>query len=163
MTNKKSTARFYDGKTYQVDESIAFLMRQVIDGMGSLVDEHMVEHDLTNAQWKPLLMIRQRNCKTAAELARVSCADTGAVTRMLDRIEAKGLVKRTRSSEDRRIVNLELTEDGEKAAEIVPYVVSDVLNNVLEGFSKTEVNELKALLRRMLANVQAMRASGSQE
>lgn len=163
MTNKKSTTRFYDGKTYQVDESIAFLMRQVIDNMGSLVDERMVEHDLTNAQWKPLLMIRQRNCKTAAELARVSCADTGAITRMLDRIEAKGLVKRTRSSEDRRIVNLELTEDGEKAAEIVPYVVSDVLNNVLEGFSKTEVNDLKALLRRMLANVQTLRTSNSQE
>lgn len=152
----KRQGKFYSGRDYQIDESIAFLMRNIIGVMTAVVEERMAEHGLTDAQWKPLLMISQRKCKTAAELARMACVDTGAVTRLLDRIEAKGLVKRIRSSEDRRVVNLELTEEGVRSAAGVPYVMADVLNGALEGFSEEEVRQLKDMLRRMLDNTRRM-------
>lgn len=155
MANQRQ-GKFYDGRDYQIDESVAFLMRNIIGVMTTLVEERMAEHGLTDAQWKPLLMISQGKCKTAAELARMACVDTGAVTRLLDRIEAKGLVKRTRSSEDRRVVNLELTEEGARSAEGVPYVMADLLNGALEDFSEEEVRRLKDMLRRMLDNARRM-------
>lgn len=72
----------------------------------------MVPHDLTAMQWQPLYMIAIGRANTAADLARQMQVDTGAVTRMLDRLQAKALVRRERSTADRRIVYLELTDTG---------------------------------------------------
>jgi DNA-binding MarR family transcriptional regulator len=74
------------------------------------------------------------------------------MTRLLDRLEAKGLCKRVRSTEDRRVVNVELTAAGEEAADQIPKALSEVLNASLAGFSKTEWQAFKGYLRRMLEN-----------
>jgi DNA-binding MarR family transcriptional regulator len=155
--NDSANPGFYDGADYQLDDSIGYLMRQIVAAVSSITEDRMVEHGLTDAQWKPLLMIRQGQCKTAAELSRMACADAGAITRMLDRVEAKGLVQRTRSHEDRRIVNLELTGEGCRVAAVVPHVLADVLNRVLAGFEREEVAQLKEMLQRILANARQLR------
>lgn len=152
---------FYDGANYQIDDSIGYLMRQIVTLSSAAIDDRMAAHGLTDAQWKPLLMIQQGQCRTAAELARLACSDAGAVTRLLDRVEAKGLVRRTRSREDRRVVNLELTAEGESAAEVVPHVLAGVLNALLAGFSQAEAQQLKALLLRVLDNARRLRESGA--
>ena len=148
--------RFYDGDNYIISDSIGFLARQIASFSSAIVDARMAEHGLTDAQWKPLLMIRNGQCHTAAEFARQACADTGAVTRLLDRVEAKGLVRRSRSQEDRRVVNLELTDEGKAVAQVVPHVLADVLNQMHAGFTQEEAKPLKTLLQRLHANAQRM-------
>jgi DNA-binding MarR family transcriptional regulator len=91
-----------------------------------------------------------------AELARECELDAGAMTRTLDRLEAKGLVTRVRSSEDRRVVNLELTREGREAARQIPDVLCKVQNAFLQGLSVEEWQQLKDLLRRVLANGTAL-------
>lgn len=152
-------SHYYDGANYRIDDSVGFLMRQIVTLSSAIIDERMAEHGLTDAQWKPLLMIQQGQCKTAAELSRLVCSDAGAVTRLLDRVEAKGLVRRVRSQEDRRVVNLELTDDGDSAAEVVPHVLAGVLNAMLAGFSAAEIEQLKGLLQRLLDNTRQLRAA----
>lgn len=155
---KKPT--FYRAETYDIDESVG-RMTQVLAGLLTRrIDQQMQVHDLNAQQWKPLLMLRAGKADTAAEMARLNCSDNGAMTRMLDRLEAKGLVKRVRSAEDRRIVHLALTKDGERVADQIPYALSQVLNEHLEGFSKDEFNQLKSLLRRMIANGERVAAQG---
>jgi DNA-binding MarR family transcriptional regulator len=148
--------RFYDGDHYVISDSIGYLTRQIASFSSAIVDARMAEHGLTDAQWKPLLMIRNGQCRTAAEVARQACSDTGAVTRLLDRVEAKGLVRRNRSQEDRRVVNLELTDEGTAVAQVVPHVLADALNEMLAGFSLEEADTLKTLLQRLHANAQRM-------
>ena len=148
----------YSASSFTIDESVGYLLRQIASIMGGVVDERMAAHGLTDAQWKPLLMLSQGKCQTAAELARVACHDAGAVTRLLDRIEGKGLIQRTRSQADRRVVNLELTDDGQQAAAVIPQVLATTLNEVLSGFSPEEVVLLKGLLRRLLDNARQLRA-----
>ncbi|AYH46112.1 MarR family winged helix-turn-helix transcriptional regulator [Azoarcus sp. DN11] len=159
--NDGANSRFYDGDNYQINDSIGFLMRQIVGIFSAAIDDRMAAHDLTDAQWKPLIMIQLGQCRTAAELARLTCSDAGAVTRLLDRVEAKGLVRRSRSQQDRRVVNLELTEEGDRAAQVVPHVLADVLNALLAGFSEAEARQLKALLRRMLDNARDLRKSSA--
>jgi len=81
------------------------------------------------------------------------------MTRALDRLEAKGLVARVRSSEDRRVVNLELTDAGREVAAVVPAVLAEVLNLHLAGFSHDEWRALLGMLKRMRANGDALRAA----
>lgn len=156
MTDGESI-RFYDGDNYEVDDSVGFLMRQIVGISSTMIDDRMAAYGLTDAQWKPLLMIQQGQCRTAAELARFTCSDAGAVTRLIDRVEAKGLIRRSRSQEDRRVINLELTEEGSHTAEVVPHVLSKVLNAMLAGFSEAEVRQFKTLLQRVLANTRLLR------
>lgn len=145
-------ASHYHGSTYHPSESVGFLVKRVTNAISRSVDARMAEHGLTDAQWGPLLMISKGWATTAADVACIAQTDNGAVTRMVDRLEAKGLVRRARSIEDRRMVHLELTAEGARIAENIPYVLSDVLNEMLDGFSTDEVSGLKRLLCRMLDN-----------
>jgi len=150
-------ARFYRADRYSADESVGFLMRRVLTGMAQATDIRLEPHGLTNAQWVPLFKLRLGAAVTVAELARECQADAGSMTRMLDRLEAKGLCRRVRSTEDRRVVNIELTAEGELAADKVPPAIADVLNGYLAGFTRPEWETLKDMLRRMLANAPAVR------
>jgi DNA-binding MarR family transcriptional regulator len=124
----------------------------LVNSLNRHVDAQMQPYDLTAMQWKPLLMLRLGQADTAAGLARLNCSDNGAMTRMLDRLEAKGLLQRVRSKQDRRVVHLALTKEGERVSALIPYGLSAVLNEHLQGFSTAEYKQLQSLLRRMIAN-----------
>jgi len=150
---------FYTPENYSPDESAAYMMRRIIALVGAEVDEALEPQGLTSAQWVPLLKLHTGHASTVAELARECQLDAGAMTRLLDRLEAKGLVERVRSSEDRRVVNLQLTGDGREAAKQIPAVLCKVQNAFLEGLSVEEWQQLKALLRRILDNGMRLQAS----
>jgi DNA-binding MarR family transcriptional regulator len=147
---------FYTPQDYRPDDSVAYLMRRLITSFATEVEHELDPRGLTNAQWVPLYKLHLGHGSTAAELARECQLDAGAMTRMLDRLEAKGLIRRVRSSEDRRVVNLELTDDGRKSAAQIPHALCKVLNAHLQGFSRDEVELLKSMLVRMLANGAAL-------
>ena len=153
MTNLR---QFYKAETYRIEQSVGYLVKSLSQVVGRELDRRMAELGLTDAQWKPLFLLQQGVGSTAADLARAACHDTGAVTRLLDRLEAKGLVRRVRSDHDRRVVNLELTDEGQRVAAEVPKILSHLGNQVLEGFSKDEFVQFKELLTRALGNAQAL-------
>jgi DNA-binding MarR family transcriptional regulator len=99
--------------------------------------------------------------KSAADLCKVISYDAGAMTRMLDRLEAKGLIRRTRSSQDRRLMNLELTEEGRAAYPRMREISMANANRFLRGFTKAEARQLESLLNRMLENAQGVAARAS--
>lgn len=159
-THRASSAPvFYTPDKYQPDESAAYLMRRILICMSAEIDEALEPQGLTSAQWVPLFKLHIGDASTAAELAGACQLDAGAMTRMLDRLEAKGLVARARSSEDRRVVKLELTREGREAAKHIPLVLCKVQNAFLEGLSVEEWQQLKGLLRRILDNGLKLHAS----
>lgn len=143
---------FYRPDDYEPEQSAAYLMRRILNCMAGEVDQALEPQGLTHAQWVPLFKLYHGDASTAAELARECQLDGGAMTRTLDRLEAKGLVARVRSSEDRRVVNLELTREGREAARQIPAVLCKVQNAFLQGLSVQEWEQLKSLLRRILDN-----------
>ncbi len=74
------------------------------------------------------------------------------MTRMIDRLEEKGLLRRSRCPHDRRLVNLEITEKGQLAMPRMRLAAMRVVNRFLEGFTKTEARQLEGYLTRMLEN-----------
>ena len=150
-------ADFYEAGSYCAEESVGFLMKRIMQSVVHQVDKRLDVHDLTSAQWGPLMRLRTAGPSTVADLARWLQLDAGSMTRLLDRLEAKGLCKRVRSTEDRRVVLVELTPDGEVAIAEVPAVLASVMNAHLSGFSKTEWQALKTYLQRMVATGEALR------
>jgi DNA-binding MarR family transcriptional regulator len=149
---------FYRPAAYSSEESVGYLMKRVMNSIVYQADKRLEAHGLTNAQWGPLMHLKKAGRCGVAELARSLQIDAGAMTRLLDRLEKKGLCKRVRSTEDRRVVQVEITAEGEEAIGEVPAVLAEVLNAHLTGFSKTEWEALKHYLRRMLECGEALRA-----
>lgn len=152
-----STPDFYRADSYCAEESVGYLMKRIMMSIVFQVDKRLDVHELTSAQWGPLMRLRTTGGSTVAELARWLQVDAGAMTRLLDRLEKKGLCKRVRSTEDRRVVKVELTPEGETAIREVPAVLAEVMNAHLAGFSKTEWQALRTYLQRMLDTGDAMR------
>ncbi|KWH34105.1 MarR family transcriptional regulator [Burkholderia cepacia] len=139
--------------TYQMNDSVGYLMSRVKSVMTNLVTQRTQEElGITGTQASMLFMIAVGKCSTAAELAREYGIDASAVTRLLDRVEKRGLLSRVRSIEDRRVVRLELTDEGRALAERLPPIFRSVLDQVLDGFTPEEVGFLKSMLRRILSN-----------
>lgn len=156
MPKKQTPTAFYKADNYRPEDSVGYLMRQILNMVGQDIERQLAHTDLTNAQWVPLYKIYSGQASTVAEVARECHQDTGATTRMLDRLEAKGLCKRVRSEADRRVVNLELTPAGIKAASDIPHILSGVQNAHLSGFTNEEFETLREFLRRILNNAQSI-------
>ena len=137
-----------------MDESVGFLI-----SLAFLRFERALASELrkkcpeaTPAQWKILMLVGDGRCRTAAELADMLNCDMGSITRTLDRMEAKRLVKRVRSKVDRRLVNLSLTDEGMEIFPHLPEVSISVMNELLKNFSRTDVEQLKLYLSRIVSN-----------
>ena len=152
MKSRKA-APFYDARRYHVDDGVGYLMKRITTQMRRRIERRMAEHGLTEAQWVPLWLLANGQGDTAQALTCAIDMDPGAMTRMLDRLEAKGLIARERSAEDRRVVRLSLTRAGQDIVRHVPGVLAEVNNSALQGFSAEEFATLKALLGRMLATL----------
>ena len=127
-------------------------VKHVTNSLMRRVDTHMQPLELTGMQWEPVLMLWLKRADTVAGLARVSHMGCASMTRMLDRLEQKELLRRERSEADRRVVHLHLTTKGKKVASKIWPIVVEGMHVHLDGFKKEELGQLNDFLGRMLAN-----------
>lgn len=148
--------KHYSLKNYEMDESIGFLIKLASTSMERALAAELKKRcpEATVAQWKIIMLIGNNRCDTAAGLAEALECDMGSVTRTLDRLEAKGLVKRERSRTDKRLVHLSLTAEGSELLPNLPEVSINAMNEVLKDFTMEEVGQLKEFLRRIIRNGQ---------
>ena len=157
----------YDSTNYQPGKTIGAMLGRVKVAMMAALDAELANDrrlaafELSAAQFSVVASLAGEERKSASDLCKVISYDAGAMTRMLDRLEAKGLIRRNRSPEDRRLVHLELTEEGRAAYPRMRELALGVANRFLRGFSKAEARQLEGLLNRMLENghEQPVRAS----
>ena len=141
----------YDPKTFYPSTSIGRLMTMVKGALMEALDAELAPLDITAAQFVVLVKLATGATASASTLCKGVSYDPGAMTRMIDRLERKGLVRRVRSPRDRRKVIVELTAGG---SAVYPQLIAGavrVLNRFLRDFSAAEAQQLEAFLRRMLA------------
>ena len=119
------------------------LIRLVFNSLVHSIDARMQPLELTAMQWEPMLLLALGRADTVAGLARECDVDCGAMTRMLDRLEQKQLLRRLRSDADRRVVNL---------AQEIPLLVREELQRSLRDITPQEQETLVRLLTQMLDN-----------
>ncbi|QEA13097.1 MarR family winged helix-turn-helix transcriptional regulator [Comamonas flocculans] len=140
---------------YDSRASLGMQLRRVVTQLVARIERRMEPLGLTDAQWRPLLCLSEGSPVTATDLARRCNLDTGGLTRLVDRLAAKGLCVRERSELDRRVVHVSLTTEGLRVAEQLPAVLCAVQRELLAGFSSEEEAQVRALLRRMECNAAA--------
>jgi DNA-binding MarR family transcriptional regulator len=151
----------YDIATYQPKKSMGYLLNRVrVEMLAALDrelsgDKRLAPLEISSAQFIVIAMLAASNdAMSAADLCKGISYDAGAMTRMLDRLESKGLIRRNRSTQDRRLMHLELTEEGRAVYPRMREISMTVANHFLRGFTKTEARQLEGLLGRMFENAQ---------
>ena len=157
--HNSGAVEFYRGDATALGDhdSIGYLIKLANQTIMRSLDSRLQPYGLTAPQWVPLMVLSKNRANTVAGCANEIGVDTGAMTRMLDRLEAKGFISRSRSTDDRRVVNVRLTKGGEAIVKLIPPAICEVLNSHLCGFSKQEFNIFKDLLGRFLANGDRLR------
>lgn len=135
-----------------------YMLRDALVAVSQCVNERADLTGSTLPQWLPLHKVHAGHADTVAELARVCTIDTGSMTRLLDRLEKKGLCQRVRSTSDRRVVHIQLTPAGVAVAERVPHILCEVYNQVLAGLSPREWAQFKSTLTRLTETARALSA-----
>lgn len=134
--------------------------RALIDAaslMTRAVDRRAQEIGITGPQWVVLIRIGGGIGNTATELCRSLGYDSGAMTRMLDRLVRLGLVRRAPSPRDGRVAALSLTPAGEALYPRLRPIAIEVIDEHLQGFAPEEIEQFMTYLDRVVANGQAAR------
>jgi DNA-binding MarR family transcriptional regulator len=147
---------FFEADSFHPEISLLWLLRRAQVAIGQLVGEATALGSSTMPQWLPLYKIYRGEANTVADLARRCTVDAGSMTRLLDRLEARGLCRRVRSQSDRRVVCIELTPEGKATAEQMPHVLCRVYNEVLQDFTPREWTQLRALLDRVAERAEGL-------
>ena len=116
------------------------------------LDRELSKYDISAPQLIVLAYVANKEADSAAALCKSISYDPGAMTRMIDRLQQKGLVRRIPNVEDRRAANLELTAAGRALYPELIAAKETVQAQFLRGFSENEVHVLDGLLNRMLKN-----------
>jgi DNA-binding MarR family transcriptional regulator len=143
--------QIYDPKSFNPKTAIGGLVSRVKAKLSDALDQELAPYDISAAQYVILVGLAN-GVDSAAGLCKGVSYDPGAMTRMLDRLERKGLVQRVRCPEDRRVVKLALTEEGKAVYPKLVETAAKVTNRKLEGFTQTEAQQLESLLQRMVDN-----------
>src|SRR5882762_1383415 len=133
---------------------VGYLLGRARGSLLTGLDAELEPCGLNGMQFGVLKHLAESAAHTAAELCRRMHYDTGSMTRMLDRLEHKGLVRRERGREDRRLVLLRIAPGGRVLLPRLMAAAARVLEGHLAGFSAGEIEALKTYLGRMIDNGQ---------
>ena len=156
--NSPNVKNVYDLKTHSPNQEFVPLVMQVrmaiIQSLDQefLSDRDVASLEVTSAQFAILKKVLKGKASAACELCKAMDYDRGAMSRMIDRLEKKGLIRRVALAHTRRTRALEVTAAGKAAFPKMQACLSRVVNRMLKGVTSVQVREVERTLRRMLAN-----------
>jgi len=136
------------------------LVFQVARELRALLDHRFGEFDLTLAQAAVLVRTCNEGRARPNQLARELGMDAAGITRLVDRLEAKGLLTRTLDLGNRRSFVIEPTSEGRAVAPRIGPVFGRATRDLLDGFSRADVACLTELLDTALANLTGAKSRG---
>ena len=150
-----SNRAFYSIDTFQAQRSLGYLIKRLNSLIGPRAEALFADSDFTFSQWVVLKAVRDGVADTCAEIARHLDHDTGATTRLVDQLEERGYLRRRRSTEDRRVVHLEITPAGKALTKSLTLRLLEFWNEVLQDFSAEDAEQLITLLTRLMTRIEA--------
>ncbi|NIF20046.1 MULTISPECIES: transcriptional regulator SlyA [Pantoea] len=120
----------------------------------ALIDQRLRPLQLTQTHWVTLHNIHQLPPEQSQiQLAKAIGIEQPSLVRTLDQLEDKGLITRTTCSNDRRAKRVKLTHSAEPIIEQVENVIDATRDDILEGISREEINQMVTLMARLERNI----------
>jgi DNA-binding MarR family transcriptional regulator len=134
--------------------TLGLLFRQLRDAMWARMAEELATlgHELTFSQYITLKKLADGTAGVT-DLARAAEVNPGAMTRLLDKLEARGLISRVADADDRRAINIHLTDAGLVIWQDINQCGMRVRERAMQGMSEADREQLTRLLTRVRDNL----------
>lgn len=143
-------------KDYDIQNSYGFLFNYITNEIKQRLQIELKKHDVTPLQFAILINVYKRGPYLQKELANYTNGDEASTTRLVERLEKKGFLKRLPDKNDKRKKLVHATKLAENLLQtIIPYAIES--NN--ETVSMLDENEKKALLKLLKKIATALEAS----
>jgi len=131
-------------KTLDFTASLPMLLNRSLDAIMPPYRDLFQEFGVTEQQWRVLRVLWEQKHLTSAQISILTLLPSPSLVGILDRLEKKELVKRLRSSSDRREINITITDKGrELQSEVLPKVkkIQDQIKVILTDCEWRELNK----------------------
>ncbi len=135
-------------------QSIGYQIRYAYRAFVKALAEELRDYGVSTAQWSALRVLWQRDGLTQVELAQRMMVEKASLTAVLKAMAAEGLITRKRNADDRRKVNIFLTPLGRRLESKILPLVGKINKRATRHLLATEVQRLRALLARVIINLQ---------
>jgi DNA-binding MarR family transcriptional regulator len=145
----------YQASTYRAQTSVGYLVKRAHSLILDCLEPVFEAHGFTFVQYQVLAWLRDGIAVNPKDICTQFRHNSGALTRVIDQLEERGLLERSRRDRDRRKVELDLTPAGREVIESLVPLVVEKLNLALADFSSEEVQELLRLLMKLNVTLQS--------
>jgi DNA-binding MarR family transcriptional regulator len=145
------------GDPLSLDEQLCFSLYAASRAMTGLYRELLADLGLTYPQYLAMLVLWERGTLPVKDLGAALRLDSGTLSPLLRRLEAGGLVRRERATDDERVVRIALTDEGAALRDRATGIPFRVL--CATGIPEDEAGGLRDLLDRITASVGAVASS----
>ena len=149
---------YYSLENFRPENCLGYLLRRVHKLSVVRMEAELEKAGIGMTQWVVLSLVDNGIATTGKSLSRNMGHDNGAMSRLVDQLEANGLLERIRDDSDRRVCNLAVTEAGKKMLERCAPPVVDVWNDILSDIEPDEITRTIATLSTLLGQLEAREA-----
>ncbi|MGP0174173.1 MarR family transcriptional regulator [Pseudomonas sp. NCHU5208] len=141
--------------SYPDQHRFAMQVAQLSRAWRSELDRRLVGLGLSQARWLVLLhLARFAEMPTQRELAQSVCVEGPTLARLLDSLEAQGLVSRVAVPEDRRAKKVALQPKAQPLIEKIEAISTQLRQEVFAGIDEEDLRRCQQVHARVLANLQ---------
>jgi len=141
---------------HDLSQAIPYLLARAGVRMGQAFTRELKPFGLSLAEWRICSALYCQPDQRLAALAAHTSAEPSTLSRAIDGLLQRGLVSRERSDEDGRALALRLTSEGEKLTQRIIPLAQLYERVALLGIPSTQVDLLRALLRKMHDNIDTL-------
>jgi len=143
-------------KSSEFDDTLLPWMGRTMKLVDTYITNQLIEHniDLTKVQLVLLKILYSNDGQPQNDLALLTNRDKASLARLLDIVERKGLVVRVPSKEDKRIKLVHITKKGIEYYERARPLLREMISNIQEGMSDSDVRFMIDKLRHMQLNLE---------
>jgi len=136
-----------------LDRNFGFILNDVSRLMRTTFDRRAKSIGLTRSQWWVLTHLYRRDGLVQAELAEILEIERPTLGRLLDRLEAKGWLRREPDPNDRRVKRVYLTDEVKPAMKSLRRIAGGLRQQALDGLNENEREHLVDILIHMKTNL----------
>jgi len=135
--------------------SILLSLRRIIRSIDQHNKQLGRQYELTVPQLVCLRQLLADGEMAPSQLAKAIYLSQATVTGIIDRLEAKGLISRERSTQDRRRITVRLTDRGTRLANEMPWPLQERFSKSLADLAQEEIEQIDTILKRLVAMMEA--------
>ena len=138
---------------FDMNLSLGFILNRTSIQSKALFTQRIKQFDISPEQWSLVFRTVESKGLTQKELSDSTYKDQANITRSIDRLEKKSLLKRVPNHNDRRIINIFPTEDAINLVDTIIPISSEFNSFLTKDCSEEEKQQLIKLLNKVYENL----------